>query len=122
MCRARTSWQRRATCSLRFCKGAAALALSNPFVAVWWFDKEVQRAHGRLRQTIPSYIREGSVLSLLSAPVIYLLLIPLTLLGAWVWAYQWICFPIYGIARVRRGEYFVMDRRRLAYLNGIGKV
>ena len=86
-----------------------------------WFDKEVLRAHRRVRQTIPAYIRHGSVLSLLTAPVIYSLLVPLALLDAWVWAYQWICFPIYGIARVRRRRYFVMDRRRLAYLNGIEK-
>lgn len=86
-----------------------------------WFDREVVRAHQRVRQTIPSYIRQGSVLSLLTAPVIYSLLVPLALLDAWVWAYQWICFPIYGIARVRRRRYFVMDRRRLAYLNGIEK-
>jgi hypothetical protein len=86
-----------------------------------WFDKEVRRAHRRFRQSIPSYIRQGSVLSLVTAPVIYSLLIPLAALDAWVWAYQWICFPIYGIARVRRRRYFVMDRRRLAYLNGIEK-
>jgi hypothetical protein len=29
---------------------------------------------------------------------------------------------IYGIARVPRGPYFVIDRRRLGYLNGIEKV
>ena len=87
-----------------------------------WFDKEVQRAHRRLRQSIPAYIRQGSVLSLVTAPAIYSLLLPLLLLDLWVWTYQWICFPIYGIARVPRGAYFVIDRRRLAYLNGIEKV
>ena len=86
-----------------------------------WFDKEVLRAHRQVRQTIPSYVREGSVLNLVTAPVIYSLLVPFALLDAWVWAYQWICFPIYGIGRVRRRRYFVMDRRRLAYLNGIEK-
>jgi hypothetical protein len=86
-----------------------------------WFDQEVLRAHRRLRQSIPSYIWRGSVLSLLTAPVIYSLLVPLALLDAWVWTYQWICFPMYGIARVQRHRYFVMDRRRLAYLNGIEK-
>jgi hypothetical protein len=87
-----------------------------------WFDKEVERAHVLLRQSIPSYIREANVLSLVTAPVIYSLLVPLACLDAWVWAYQWVCFPIYGIARVPRRAYFVMDRRRLAYLNGIEKV
>ena len=86
-----------------------------------WFDKEVRHAHRRLRQSVPAYIREGSVLSLLTAPVIYSLILPFALLDVWVWAYQWICFPIYGIARVRRRSYFVVDRHTLAYLNVIEK-
>ena len=35
--------------------------------------------------------------------------------------YQWVCFPIYRIARVPRREYFVIDRHRLAFLNAIEK-
>jgi hypothetical protein len=87
-----------------------------------WFDKERRTAHRRLKQSVPAYIREGSVLSLLTAPVIYSLLLPLALLDAWVTIYQWVCFPIYGIARVPRRDYFVIDRHRLAYLNAIEKV
>lgn len=87
-----------------------------------WFDKERRHAHRRLKQSIPAYIREGSLLSLLTAPVVYSLLLPFALLDAWVTIYQWICFPIYGIARVRRLDYLVIDRHALAYLNGIEKV
>jgi hypothetical protein len=87
-----------------------------------WFDKERRRAHRRLKQSVPSYIREGSVLSLLTAPVIYSQLLPLALLDVWVTIYQWVCFPNYGIARVPRRDYFVIDRHRLAYLNAIEKV
>lgn len=87
-----------------------------------WFDKEARLAHRRLRQSLPAYIREGSLLSLLTSPVIYSLILPFALLDLWVSAYQWVCFPIYGIARVRRGAYFVIDRHRLAYLNEIEKV
>jgi hypothetical protein len=87
-----------------------------------WFDKERRKAHRRLKQSVPAYIREGSVLSLLSAPVIYSLLLPFALLDAWVTIYQWVCFPIYGIARVPRRDYFVIDRHRLAYLNAIEKI
>lgn len=36
--------------------------------------------------------------------------------------YQWVCFPIYGIGRVRRRAYFAIDRHKLAYLNTIEKV
>ena len=68
-----------------------------------WFDDEVRLAHARLRQSIPAYIREGSVLSLLTAPVIYSLIVPLVTLDLWISAYQWVCFPIYGIARAQTG-------------------
>ena len=36
--------------------------------------------------------------------------------------YQAVCFPLLGIARVPRRRYFAMDRRKLAYLNGIEKL
>jgi hypothetical protein len=87
-----------------------------------WFDKERQEAHRRLRQSIPAYLREGDFLSLLTAPIIYSLLLPLVLLDLWVMLYQSICFPIYGIAPVPRRRYFRIDRHKLAYLNGIEKV
>jgi hypothetical protein len=87
-----------------------------------WFDEEMHRAHRRLRQSIREYIRTAHLLSLLTAPLIYSLLVPLVLMDAWVWVYQRICFPIYGIAPVPRRQYFAIDRRKLAYLNGIEKV
>lgn len=86
------------------------------------FDEEVHRAHARLRQRIPAYIREGSLRNLLTAPAIYSLIVPLAVLDLWVFTYQWVCFPIYGIARVSRRKYFVFDRHVLAYLNGIEKI
>lgn len=87
-----------------------------------WFDKEVRLAHRRLRQSIPAYIREASLLNLVTAPVIYSLIVPFALLDLWVTAYQWICFPIYGVACVPRRAYLVIDRHKLGYLNGIEKV
>jgi hypothetical protein len=57
-----------------------------------WFDRELREAHRRVRQSIPAYVREGSVLSLLTAPIIYSLLMPLVLLDIWVTIYQSICF------------------------------
>jgi hypothetical protein len=87
-----------------------------------WFDKEIRETHRRLRQTIPAYVLEGSLLSLLTAPVIYSLLLPFVMLDLWVTLYQLICFPIYGIPRVPRHRYLVIDHHKLAYLNGIEKV
>ena len=87
-----------------------------------WFDREVRQAHRRLKQSIPVFIWLGSFLSLLTAPVIYSLILPLVMLDLWITLYQWVCFPIYGVARVQRRAYFVIDRHKLAYLNGIEKV
>jgi hypothetical protein len=87
-----------------------------------WVDKELRDAHRHLKQSIPAYIREGSLLNLLTAPVIYSLMVPLAIFDLWTTLYQWVCFPIYGVERVPRRPYFVIDRHKLAYLNGIEKV
>jgi hypothetical protein len=49
------------------------------------------------------------------------MVIPLLMLDACVSFYQWTCFPIYGITKVRRSDYLVFDRRHLGYLNFIEK-
>ena len=87
-----------------------------------WFDAEIREAHRRLRQSIPAYVLQGNLLSLLTAPVVYSLLLPLAVLDVWVTLYQSICFPIYGIAHVPRRRFFAIDRHKLAYLNGIEKM
>src|SRR4029078_11593955 len=58
---------------------------------------------------------------LLTAPAIYSLIVPLVLLDLWASFYQHACFRVYGIARVRRADYFVVDRERLPYLNALEK-
>jgi len=35
--------------------------------------------------------------------------------------YQFICFPLYGIPKVKRQDYIVFDRQYLHYLNFIEK-
>ena len=86
-----------------------------------WFDKEVRRSHRRFKQSIPAFLGEGSVGNLLTTPIIYSVAVPFLLLDLFVTAYQWMCFPIYGMARVRRGSYFAIDHHKLAYLNTIEK-
>jgi hypothetical protein len=86
-----------------------------------WFDRGVQRAHKQLKQSVPAFLWQGSLRNLLTAPLVYSLAVPLLLLDAWVTVYQWVCFPIYGIDRLPRRHYFVIDRHKLAYLNVIEK-
>jgi hypothetical protein len=86
------------------------------------FDREARAAHRRFRQSIAAFLRESTLTNALTAPLIYSLAVPLVLADAWITLYQWICFPLYGIARVPRRDYFVVDRHKLAYLNAIEKV
>ncbi|HXT00121.1 MAG TPA: hypothetical protein VN915_05565 [Elusimicrobiota bacterium] len=83
------------------------------------FDAEVAAVQGKLRQGSWRFLWESPRASLLVAPVIYSLFLPLLLLDLWLWVYQALCFRVYGIARVERARYIVLDRRSLPYLNAI---
>ena len=82
----------------------------------------MRRAHKRLKQSIPRFVWQASLFHVLTAPVIYSLIVPVALLDLWMTLYQWICFPVYGVARVSRSTYIVIDRHHLADLNGIEKL
>jgi hypothetical protein len=71
---------------------------------------------------LSSYLLHARPLVILTAPVIYSLIIPFVLLDACIMLYQAVCFPVYGIPKVPRRDYFVFDRSRLAYLNAIEKL
>jgi len=86
------------------------------------FEREILAQHRRLKTGLLKYMITANWLSVLTAPVIYSVLLPMLLLDVFVTVYQRICFPIYGIARVKRSDYFVYDRTHLAYLNVIEKV
>jgi hypothetical protein len=83
------------------------------------FEQDVLALHRRLRTGSLRYLAEAPPLYVLTAPVIYAALLPLLLLDLTVSMYQAICFPVYRIPRVRRGDHFVFDRHRLPYLNWI---
>lgn len=59
---------------------------------------------------------------ILTAPVIYALIVPFVLLDLCVTVYQAVCFPVYRIAKVRRADHIAFDHRHLAYLNGLQKL
>ena len=85
------------------------------------FEEAVHRRHKALKMSLAQFLRESSIPALLTAPMIYSLFVPFAVLDAWVSLYQLVCFPIYGIDRVRRSDYIALDRRKLAYLNAIEK-
>ncbi|NIQ02656.1 MAG: hypothetical protein GWO19_20285, partial [Nitrospinaceae bacterium] len=81
------------------------------------FERETRKRHRRLVKKIHRYLRDASVLNILTAPVIWLCLVPAVLMDAVISMYQAICFPVYGIPKVRRDDYIVVDRHYLQYLN-----
>ncbi len=86
------------------------------------FEQEVLRIHREIKTRVSRYLIDANPLMILSAPVIYSLIVPIALLDLWVMAYQAICFPIYRIPKVSRRDYLVFDRHHLAYLNIIEKI
>ena len=86
------------------------------------FEEELLRRHRELRRKLLPYMFGANPLVILTAPVIYAGIVPFLLLDLFVTVYQAVCFPIYGIAKVKRADYLVFDRYHLAYLNVLEKL
>lgn len=86
------------------------------------FAEDVRAAHRRARERLWSFLRRTNALVVLTAPFIYACIIPFALLDLFVTVYQAVCFPVYGIQKVRRRDHIVMDRQYLGYLNALQKL
>lgn len=86
------------------------------------FEAEVRRQHRKMRVRLLTFLRRTRPLTVITAPVIYSLIVPFVLLDLCVTLYQRICFPVYGIDRVRRADFIRIDRHHLAYLNALQKL
>jgi hypothetical protein len=86
------------------------------------FEEELLRRHREMRTKLSKYLLNAKPMVVITAPVIYSLIVPLVLLDLFVTVYQRVCFPAYGIARVNRRDYLIFDRHHLAYLNALEKL
>jgi len=86
------------------------------------FEAEVLAQQRRFKMGLLRYVLGADWRSVLSVPFIYPVIVPLLLLDVSVTVYQWVCFPLYRIPRVKRSKYFVFDRTHLAYLNLLEKI
>jgi hypothetical protein len=84
-------------------------------------DQADRRADRLLRAPLLAYVLRGDILTILTAPVIYSLIVPFAIVDLWVSLYQALCFRAWGLAQVRRREFFTVDRHKLGYLNGLEK-
>ncbi len=92
-------------------------------------DEELEKGKNKLecdfhkeKISILRYIAEAKLLHIITAPVIYSMIIPAVIMDIFVSVYQFICFPVYKIALVKRGDYIIIDRYKLPYLNMIQKI
>jgi hypothetical protein len=85
------------------------------------FERSIREAHLKLKTGFFRWLVHNRPQNLITGPIIYSMIIPLAILDLFVSFYQMTCFPIYGVARVRRGDYIVFDRQHLEYLNFIEK-
>ena len=86
------------------------------------FEAEMRRRHREMRVRLSTFLRRTRPLTVITAPVIYSLIVPFVLLDLFVTLYQAICFPAYGIDKVRRADFIRVDRHHLAYLNALQKL
>lgn len=85
------------------------------------FEKSVRTAHRKLRKNVFRWLVTNRPQNLITGPIIYGMVVPMLLMDLLVTLYQWTCFPIYGITKVRRSDYIVFDRHQLGFLNLIEK-
>jgi len=102
--------ERRANWSYRMERGRAV------------FEAGARQQHRELREGLAAYIGRARLSVVVTAPFIYALILPFALLDLFVTVYQAVCFPVYGIAKVRRADHIIIDRHMLAYLNGLQKL
>ncbi len=86
------------------------------------FKRNVRRWQRQQRTGLWRYLYNAPLAFILSAPVIYGMIVPLVLLDLTITLYQHICFRIYKVPRVCRNDYLYIDRHYLPYLNLIEKI
>ncbi len=85
------------------------------------FDQDILARHRDFKRGFWRQMRESPLRFILVSPIIYSLILPLALLDLFVEVYQAVCFRVYGIKRVPRSDFIVIDRHHLAYLNPLEK-
>lgn len=86
------------------------------------FDENIIIKHKTYAKRIFNYIADAPVRHILSAPIIWTWIVPALMMDITISVYQYTCFPIYGIPKVKREDYIIFDRHFINYLNIIEKL
>jgi hypothetical protein len=87
-----------------------------------FFLESIKRKNRRFRIPTWKYVIPRKIKHLASLPFIYSMLVPALVLDIFITIYQFATFPLYGIPKIKRSDYFIYDRRFLDYLNVIQKI
>lgn len=87
-----------------------------------YFEASAIIRHQAHIKSLYFYFKDAPLKHILSAPIIWMCIVPALLMDTTCSLYQWVCFPVYGIPRVQRQDYFIFDREYLGYLNIIEKI
>lgn len=87
-----------------------------------YFEEETRKYHRKFATRIHAYLLDASLLNILTAPIIWFCILPAVFLDLVVSICQWVCFGVYGIPKVKRNDFIVIDRQSLDYLNPIEKL
>ena len=86
------------------------------------FEQEViEEGRAKMVSSI-KYLSELPILTIITIPFIWMMIIPALIADIFVTIYQAICFPIYKIPKVKRSDYVVLDRYNLFYLDKVEKI
>lgn len=80
------------------------------------FEESIRQTHQQLKTGIWRWIGVRPI-NLITAPIIYSMILPLACVDILISFYHYSCFPIYRIKLVKRSDYIVFDRHYLRYLN-----
>ena len=86
------------------------------------FEHSITQTHRKLKKNLFRTLFIDRPQNFLTSPIIYGMAVPLVIFDILISFYQYTCFPVYGVARVKRRQYFIYDRGQLQYLNFIQKL
>lgn len=86
------------------------------------FSEGILQQQRKNVENVFKFLIHTPILNILTAPFVYVIIVPALLLDLCVSLYQAVCFPVYKIEKVKREDYIVIDRQNLQYLNIIEKI
>ena len=85
------------------------------------FEESIRKQQEKYRVHLLRYVFSAKLRSIILAPIIYFMVIPISFFDACIFIYQHITFRVLGIPIVERKDYFTIDRHHLGYLNLLEK-